>query len=128
MVPNRATELALASQRLHRTSDSLLHRARDAVQGSRSALESLRVTRREWATWRAVWTALSEVPRPGRALRVCGFCRRVRTPAGEWAAIPDPMLKSLEGWMDALPLSHGICPACAYEQYGMRLGEDGGVG
>lgn len=40
----------------------------------------------------------------GSLLRMCAWCRRVRTSAGDWAA-EEPV-------SSAQPITHGICPQC----------------
>ncbi|HEX6038666.1 hypothetical protein [Longimicrobium sp.] len=122
---DRAAELSAASERLRRTSGDLLDRARNAVRGSHDALTSIRVSREQWDAWKALWMVLRKVPRAQRTLRVCGFCQRVRTPGGAWVSVPGGVVSNLESRFDMLPLSHGICPPCGYEQYGVELGAEG---
>lgn len=58
--------------------------------------------------------ALLEAGTPRRGLvRMCGWCKRIPTPAGEWLEIEDAM--QVLDLLDAPPLpalTHGICPHC----------------
>lgn len=123
MYPSRAAELAETSRRLIRTASDLRGRAYHAVQGSRDVVESARLTRRARAEWTALWPALRRMPASGRVLVVCSVCRRARTPSGAWTLIPARILDHLQAQPGALPLSHGVCPSCLRQQYGIEMEE-----
>ncbi|HTR98810.1 MAG TPA: hypothetical protein VML00_03610 [Bacteroidota bacterium] len=56
--------------------------------------------------------ALGEVKRLTGLLRVCAWCRRVRTDAGEWVQMEVYMKDHAD-----IDVTHGICPECVSEHY-----------
>ena len=66
----------------------------------------LRLERRKWEV---IWTASRALP--DHILSCCSYCSRVRTPSGEWVAIPAEMSSKLAS-SRYVTLSHGICPDC----------------
>jgi hypothetical protein len=43
-----------------------------------------------------------------RLVHICGFCRHLRNPDGEWRPLEDYVRENTDA-----DLSHGLCPACA---------------
>jgi hypothetical protein len=58
--------------------------------------------------WRAVWSARQG---PDHVVACCAYCARVRTPDGEWGAIPASLSQAVHQ-SPVVRLSHGICPDC----------------
>ena len=77
---------------------------------------------RTWATRivpRAANALLdSGVPRSAKHVTMCGWCKRVRLPRGEWLELEEATIR-LRLLGDAAPpqITHGICPRCA-DQFG----------
>lgn len=71
------------------------------------ALHHHRVRSRRDALVQHLRAALSEVTRLPDMLRMCAYCRRVATDAGEWQLFETYLLERA-GTM----VSHGMCPAC----------------
>ncbi len=46
---------------------------------------------------------------------VCGWCRKVRDPAGAWGAVEPGVLEGA-----GTALTHGVCPDCARKLLGRR--------
>jgi len=68
-------------------------------------------------------SALGEVKRLTGLLRVCAWCRRVRTDAGGWVSMEVFMRDHAD-----IDITHGICPDCVREHYpGHASGEHSGV-
>jgi hypothetical protein len=118
MDPSRTAELTAASRRLVRASGDLLDRARSVVQSSRDVLERVRLGQHARDEWSALWPALRDLPPSRRILAVCSVCSRARTPDGGWTPVPAAILDHLHARLDALPMSHGICPSCIQQHYG----------
>jgi hypothetical protein len=79
---------------------------------SRAAAEVAKSKRcqSERGRWRAVWSRT----RSGAEQVVvvcCAYCARVRTPDGEWGAIPAGLSQAIHQ-NPAVRLSHGFCPDC----------------
>jgi len=86
-------------------------RRRVEITGEKVALtladcKRLRLERRQW---RAVWSAVRA--RPDHIVVCCYYCARVRTPNGEWTAVPMGLSNALQQSL-CVNFSHGICPDC----------------
>jgi hypothetical protein len=58
--------------------------------------------------WRAVWSPCAgSLP----VVVCCAYCARVRTPDGQWGAIPVSLSANIHK-SPAVRLSHGYCPDC----------------
>jgi len=60
-----------------------------------------------------------------RAVPVCSFCGRMRTPGEEWRLLPPEVRSYFDEWTSA---SHGGCPQCLAREYPHLAGDDPGGG
>jgi hypothetical protein len=62
----------------------------------------------ERGRWRAVWAGREG---PDHVVVCCAYCARVRTPDGQWGAIPAGLSQAVHQ-SPVVRLSHGFCPDC----------------
>jgi hypothetical protein len=73
----------------------------------RADTRRLRIERRQWEAIRDAGRA-----NPKYLLPCCAYCERVRTPGGEWVAMPTKLSQYLHENPKSLRLTHGFCPDC----------------
>jgi GAF domain-containing protein len=68
-------------------------------------LDALRILREAVMTQLELRRALHDLDAVQRFVPMCSWCRAIRSDDGQWRSVADFV-------MDAVPVTHGICPAC----------------
>jgi hypothetical protein len=119
-----ATTLFLALLFGHASPQESAHGRRAAVVGfllanalGAAAGRMLRADRRRlYAASTALGAAATELQTLRGLLPICGFCKKIRDPAGDWQRLE----KYIQDRTDAR-FTHGVCPDCLTSEYGLTL-------
>ena len=100
----RAESLAQSIER----AQELCFDAQVAVRKAAARVAESKRLKSERQRWRAVW---SRCVGADSVVVCCAYCARVRTPDGQWGAIP-ASLNPIIHQSPTVRLSHGYCPDC----------------
>jgi hypothetical protein len=99
-----AETLAKSIKRAH----ELCFDAQVAIHKAAAQIAESKRCQAERRRWRAVWSGRED---PDHVVVCCAYCARVRTPDGQWGAIPASLSQAVHQ-SPMVRLSHGFCPDC----------------
>jgi hypothetical protein len=105
----KVQSLAQSIQRAH----ELCFDAQVAIHRAAAQIAESKRCQAERSRWRVIWSGRKS---PDDVVVCCAYCARVRTPDGEWGAIPASLSQAVHE-SPAVRLSHGFCPDCVARHF-----------